>query len=576
MVVVLGFVLYLANNPFPFKFPSHSSSTPSPAGPPPYSPPATPASPTRFVDLADQAGLNYQWTLPGKQPRSILQTIGNGCAFLDYNNDGNLDILFVGPTLALYKGDGHGHFMDVSHETGLDKFHGYYLGCAVADYDNDGYEDIFITGYNTALLLHNEGGKTFQDVTKDAGIKTDGWSSSAAWGDIDNDGKLDLYVCRYVVFGPNTEQVCTTGPGITKPIPGVAAACPPTEYKPEFGILYHNDGNGHFTDVTRQWGLDKSSGNSLGAAFADFDGSGRQSLFVANDQLAADFYVNKPGHFSEIARSSGTAVLEDGTPYSGMGVDWGDYDNDGRLDLAVMDFMDQDKNVFHNEGQDLFSNKSVSLGMHDSAYPWVTFGAKWIDYDNDGWLDLVTSQAGVSDTMPVMVKTMHLAYRDENTFEQPTLLYHNDGGTKFLDVSGGLVDKARRRIVGRGLAIGDYDNDGRMDVLIVDSEGKPLLLHNETPQVGHWLIVRLVGTKSNRDGLGALIKVSAGDLNLVRLCQTDGSYMSASDKRVHIGLGGAKVVSSLSVQWPSGQVDKLANIPADQIITVVEGKGLSR
>jgi hypothetical protein len=241
-----------------------------------------------------------------------------------------------------------------------------------------------------------------------------------------------------------------------------------------------------------------------------------------------------------------------------------------------MDFMDQDKNVFHNEGQDLFSNKSVSLGMHDSAYPWVSFGTKWIDYDNDGWLDLITSQAGTIDTMPLIVKTLGMPYSDDNTFEQPTVLFHNDGGAKFLDVSGGLVDKARRRIVGRGLAIGDYDNDGRMDVLIVDSEGKPLLLHNETPKVGHWLIVRLVGTKSNRDGLGALVRVTAGDLNLVRLCQTDGSYMSASDKRVHIGLGPASVVSSLSVQWPSGHVDKLTNIPADQIVTITEGKGLSR
>ncbi|HEX5323458.1 MAG TPA: CRTAC1 family protein, partial [Capsulimonadaceae bacterium] len=432
------------------------------------------------------------------------------------------------------------------------------------------------TGYNKVALLHNDGGKFFRDVTKESGIKTDGWSTSAAWGDVDNDGKLDLYVCRYVDFGPKSRQVCTTGSGIEKPTPSNAAACPPTEYHAEIGILYRNDGNGRFTDVTKKWGLDNAQGNGLGAAFADFDGSGRQSLFVANDQKAADFYVNEQGHFKQIARSSGTAVLDDGTPYGGMGVDWGDYMNDGRLDLAVMDFMDQDKNIFHNEGNDLFSNRSVSLGMHDASYPWVTFGAKWIDYDNDGWLDLITSQAGVSDTMPLMVKTMHLPYRDENTFEQPTVLYHNVGGTKFLDVSGGLVGKARRRIVGRGLAIGDYDNDGRMDVLVVDSEGKPLLLHNETPNAGHWLIVRLVGVKSNRDGLGALIRVTAGDLKLVRLCQTDGSYMSASDKRVHIGLGQASAVQSLAVQWPGGHVDKLTNITADQIITIVEGKGLSR
>jgi hypothetical protein len=563
-VIVLGFILYYTLKPSSHKPPSAST-------------PDSPASPTRFVDLTDQAGLNYQWTLPGKTPRNILQMIGNGCAFLDYNNDGNLDILLVGPTIVLYKGDGHGHFTDVSHEAGLDKFHGNYLGCAVADYDNDGYDDIFVTGYNTALLLHNEQGKTFRDVTNESGIKTDTWSTSAAWGDVDNDGKLDLYVCSYVQFGPKSQQLCAPGPGggITHPIPGLLGACPPVLYPPEHGVFYHNDGNGHFTDVTKERGLDKGSGKDLGAAFAPFDGTGSQGLFVANDEVPSNMYVNKHGHFLEIGGKSGTSRLPSGDPYGGMGVDWGDYDNDGLLDLACADFTDEDKNVFHNEGHTLFTNQSVPLGLHDS-YPWVSFGAKWIDYDNDGWLDLIVCEGNLIDTIPVFAQKFNITGTPEDFLSQPTALYHNLDGTTFLNVSDGLVGDADRRIIGRGLAIGDYDNDGRMDVLIVDSDGKPLLLHNETPQVGHWLIARLVGTKSNRDGLGALIKVSAGDLNLVRLCQTDGSYMSASDKRVHIGLGQAGVVQSLAVQWPSGHVDKLTNIPTDRIITVVEGKGLAR
>jgi hypothetical protein len=561
-IIILGLILaiyYLA------KPSSHTL-------PPPVVLPATPAAPTHFVDLAQQAGIDYQWTLPGKQPRNILQMIGNGCAFLDYDNDGNLDILLVGPHLALFKGDGHGHFTDVTHQTGLDKIHGNFLGCAVADYDNDGYDDIFLTGYNTAALLRNEQGKAFRDVTKESGIKTNTWSTSAAWGDIDNDGKLDLYVCSYVVFGPQSQQLCDKIEGATRAIPGLTGACGPYLYPPEYGVLYHNDGHGHFTDVTKAWGLDKTSGKGLGAAFAPFDGTGRQGLFIANDLVPSNLYVNRLGRFYDVSNPSGTSTLVTGGAYSGMGVDWGDYDNDGKLDLAAMDFSDQDKQIFHNEGSYLFSNRSIQLGMHDTSYPWVTFGAKWIDYDNDGWLDLIMCEGSIMDTVEKFAKK----FGTRDTLEQPTMLYHNDHGQHFDNVSKGLEGQALRPILGRGLAVGDYDNDGKMDVLVVDSMGKPLLLHNETPGANHWLIVRLVGTKSNRDGLGALVTADTGAMKLTRLCQTDGSYMSASDKRVHIGLGAATQVKSLTIQWPSGHIDTIENVTADQIITVTEAKGLTK
>jgi hypothetical protein len=518
--------------------------------------PDPPAEPAKFEDLAQQAGLTYQWTLPGKTPRNILQTIGNGCAFLDFNNDGNLDILLVGPTLALYKGDGHGHFTDVTHETGLDKFHGYYLGCAVGDYDNDGYDDVFITGYNTALLLHNEAGKSFRDVTKQSGIATNTWSTSAAWADVDNSGRLDLYVCNYLQFGPNDKQLCEL-------LPQFYAGCPPDSYQSQHGVFYHNDGHGHFTDVTAKYSLNSVTGKDLGAAFADFDGSGRQSLFVANDKVASNLFENHGKHFEDVGIPSGTATLEGGGPYSGMGVDWGDYDNDGKMDLAVMDFNLQDKLVFHNEGDGLFTNQSVSLGMQPTSYMKLSFGVKWFDYDNDGWLDLIMCEGSVTDNVE------QVDHNDK--FMQPTMLFHNNQGLRFDNVSKGLVGPALRPIVGRGLAIGDYDNDGRVDVLVADSAGKPLLLHNETPTSGHWLEIRLVGTKSNRDGYGAVVTAKAGDNDQVRLCHSDGSYMSSSDRRVHIGLGAATKVPSLTVRWPSGHTDTYRNVAVDQIITIQEG-----
>lgn len=545
----------------------------------------------RFIDSTDAAGLRYVWSLPGKTPRNILQTIGNGCAFLDYNNDGNLDILLVGSKLALYQGDGHGHFTDVTKATGLDRFQGDYLGCAVGDYDNDGYDDLYISGYRTGLLLHNEirvrrpalgdkhrgqlpaseqtartagaaspNARFFRDVTRQSGIRTDSWSTSAAWGDMDGDGRLDLYVCNYVEFRPEHANLCLFN--------GVQSACGPLYYHPESGVLYHNEGDGTFTDVTHRWGLECPYGRALGAAFADLEGVGRQSLFVASDQAPSSLFLNTGARCTNIGRTSGAATLEDGHAFAGMGVDWGDYDNDGMLDLVVMDFAGEDKRILHNEGAALFLNRSQSLGLHPDSFPLVSFGTKWLDYDNDGWLDLIIASGHTADNIEAMLPTQR--------FLQPTLLYHNAHGKQFENASVGLIGPAGRGIIGRGLAIGDYDNDGKVDVLIVDSAGKPLLLHNETPRAGHWLTIKLVGTKSNRDGFGALLTARVENRNLLRQCQSDGSYLSASDSRVHFGLATAPAVAVLTVRWPSGRIERFHDIPADRNITLVEGEGKVR
>ncbi|HLK60959.1 MAG TPA: CRTAC1 family protein [Chthonomonadaceae bacterium] len=519
--------------------------------------PALP-SPPLFQDVADRAGLHYRWTIPGKRPLNILQTIGNGCAFLDYNNDGNLDILLVGPNLALYQGDGHGHFTDVTHETGLDTLHGHFLGCAVGDYDNDGYDDIYLSGYRTGLLMHNEHGQGFRDVTREAGLAPQPWGTSATFFDADDDGKLDLYIGDYVQFGPQTQpQLCNYH--------GVMAGCAPTDYRPLRGVLYHNLGGGRFQDVTHTWGLDRISGRTLGVAAAPFGPDGRPALAIANDETPGDLIVMRGAKSQNIGVTSGIAYA--GTQvYGGMGIDWGDYDNDGRLDLVIATFQNQGKLVIRNQGAAFAIQDTGRMGMF-SSLGYVAFGAKWLDYDNDGWLDLLFANGHIQDN----ADQVNLMNFGGSAYRQPLVLYHSLQGKRFEDTSAGMAAGARRPIVGRGLAIGDFDNDGRMDALVVDSEGQPLLLHNVTPHAGHWLLVNLVGTKCNRDGYGAILTVETGGRKLKRFCHADGSYLSSSDKRVHFGLGTTTKIERLQVRWPDGHVDTFHHLPVDRILQLKEG-----
>lgn len=538
--------------------------------------PAQPAAPSRkarsegtvaahangilFREVAAASGIHYRWQIAGTRPLSILQTIGNGCALLDYDNDGNLDILLVGPQLALYKGDGQGHFMDVTHATGLDKLSGHFLGCAVGDYDNDGYEDIYLSAYRGGLLLHNNQGRHFSDVTKDAGIKPQPWGTSCTFTDMDGDGKLDLYICNYVQFGPNTQpQLCNYST--------LMGACGPRFYKPERGVFYHNLGNGKFMDMTETWGAQNVSGKALGVAAAFLDASHHPTLALTNDEVAGDMLQNADNKarikLLNTGVMSGTAYDSAGNVHGGMGVDWGDYDNDGKLDMVVATFQHEPKSLYHNDGKGLFTESSLAAGLADPTMSNVTFGIKFVDVDNDGFLDLLLANGHVQDNIAAIDKS--------TSYQQPIQLFHNVNGIKFQEISATSGAVFKKRIVGRGLAIGDFDNDGKMDALIVDSEGTPLLLHNETPVVGHWLLCRLTGTKSNHDGIGAMIEVEAGGRKLLRHCATDGSYLSASDRRVHFGLGAADK-ATVTVHWPSGASDKFRNVLVDRVITLREGK----
>jgi len=508
----------------------------------------------RFAEVAEKSGINYLWEVQGKRPLTILQTIGNGCAFFDYDNDGNLDILLVGRETVLYKGDGKGKFSDVSAATGIGKLTGHLLGCAVGDYDNDGFADVYLSAYRGGVLLHNQGGKAFSNVTKSSGIAAQPWASSCSFADLDGDGKLDLYICNYAQFGPNTKpQLCEFN--------GILSSCGPKFYLPEKGVVYRNLGSGKFQDVTKAAGADKVSGRALGVAIADFDSSGRQSIAIANDELHGDLLHNLgKTRFKNVGTESGTATDSDGNVHGGMGIDWGDYDNDGKLDLFVATFQHEAKNVYRNEGDGLFTDNSARLGLVDKTAEMVTFGVKWFDADNDGHLDLILANGHVQDNIAAIDKAA--------TYRQPIKLFRNLSGTGFEDAGKTAGAIFEQRFVGRGLAVGDYDNDGKMDALVVDSEGKPLLLHNETPAAGSWLLLKLVGSKGNRDGIGALVTVEADGKKLLRHSATDGSYLSASDRRVHFGLGKA-ATATITVKWTNGTTT-VKDVPVNQVLTVRE------
>ncbi len=558
------------------------------------------ASSARFRDVARSAGLDYQWQIAGKRPLNILQTIGNGCAFLDYDNDGNLDILLVGPKLALYRGDGKGHFTDVTQAMGLDKLSGHFLGCAVGDYDGDGWPDIYISAYRGGVLLHNEGGKGYKDVTRQAGLEPQPWGTSCAWAEtVPGSGHLDLFIANYARFGPEPgiPQLCESR--------NLMTSCGPAHYKPLPGAFYRNLGGGLFKRTDSALNLASTHGRGLGVAFAPLDDAAPPTLAIANDETFGDLLTptvglakaltggrNAPAHYTNSASAAGVAGDRDGNIHGGMGADWGDYDNDGRLDLFVATFRNEAKSLYHNDGGGAFSDATYMAGIAPITMPDVAFGCKLFDFDNDGNLDLIIANGHVQDNIA--------AIEPGAVYREKLLLLHNRGGipVAFENVSGMAGADFARPLVGRGLAVGDFDNDGRMDVLIVDSEGSPLLLHNETGnQTGsetgsrsaqqaanvagspptppaHWLGVSLIGTHCNRDGVGAILTASIGARRLTQLCHTDGSYLSASDKRVHFGLGAAGVVESLTVRWPDGQSDTWKNIAADRYITLKEGTGV--
>jgi len=531
------------------------------------------ASAGAFVDVTQRLGVNFQYRSSHTSKKYLPETMGAGVALFDYDNDGRLDIFLVnGARLSdpmpkgtipqktdsqywnrLYRQKTDGTFEDVTQKAGLQGT-GYGMGVAVGDYDNDGFEDLYVTAYGGNKLYHNNGNGTFTDVTQKAGVAGGGWSTSAAWVDLDGDGFLDLVVLRYLEWdfddiwcGEHKE--------------GYRAYCHPDFFKPISPLVYHNNRDGTFTEVARKIGLDKP-GKGLGLAIADYDRDGHIDLFVANDSMAEFLYHNKgDGTFEDVGLVSEVAVDIDGRTYAGMGVDFADYNNDGWPDIVVTNLANQRYALYQNNGDGTFTYVSLNTGIGQMTLAHSGWGVRFFDYDNDGWKDLLVAQGHDLDT--IELNYPNLRYRE------PLLLARNTGHG-FVDVSAQSGNVFAQAWVSRGMAVGDLDNDGRLDAVVTTNDGPVHILHNETSTQNHWLLLNLVGHKSNRDAIGAEVTLVTKLGPQYATVSTTGSYLSASDKRVHFGLGRESAAQRIEIRWPSGIRQMLKDVPADQILQIDE------
>jgi hypothetical protein len=536
----------------------------------------TATSPT-FVDVASSAGLTHRTVFGGTGTNKyILETTGTGVGFLDFDNDGILDLVFAnGRTLEgqasahshLYRGRGDGTFVDVTDKAGLARS-GWGQGVAVGDYDNDGFEDIYLTFYGSNILFHNNGDGTFTDVTARAGVAAGGWSTSAAWADFDKDGRLDLYVARYIDFDPATAALPGAKiAGVNCMYRGIPVMCGPRGLKGLRDILYRNNGDGTFTDVTERAGIDKPAYRGLGVVWGDYDNDGRPDIFVANDTQPNLLYRNRgDGTFEDVGLVSGVAVDEDGRERAGMGIDVADYDNDGWLDVAIGNFSGEPCSLYQNRHDGTFVETTWTSGIGPPTVPLLTWGTRFFDYDNDGWQDLVFANGHVYPE----VGAHHL----DETYAQRLVLFHNGGAGKYVDIRGSAGEVWNGTWPARGLAVGDYDNDGDLDIVVSIINGPPLLLQNRGGNSGHWLTATLVGTRSNRDAIGARVTARVGGRTIVEEVRSGGSYLSESDRRVHFGLGSDARVDSIEIVWPSGAKERVGPIDADKFVTIKEGSGI--
>jgi len=528
----------------------------------------------KFVDIAKSAGIHFRHDNAASAQKYLIETMGSGCGWIDYDQDGLLDLYLVNGAAtriytpphalrsALYRNNGDGTFTDVTDKAGVGAEGLFGMGVAVGDYDNDGFPDLLVLGYGRCLLYHNNGNGTFSDVTERAGVANAGrWASSAAWFDYDNDGRLDLVIANYIDWSPERNFWCGEHG------PGMRSYCHPDDYNGEPPTLYHNNGDGTFTDVSEKSGLGVKPGNGLGVVTFDYDNDGWQDVFIANDSMANFlFHNNRDGTFREVGYIAGVAVSADGRPEAGMGTDAADTAGSGRMDLIVTHLDSQLARLYRNNGDGTFDDATVQSQLGYATFHMSGFGARFMDYDNDGARDIFMANGHVLDNIE--------RYNSQVHYAEPKLMFRNSGKGTFENVSNQLGADFLLPRVSRGAAIGDFDNDGDLDILVNNNGEAPQLLRNDGANVNHWIEIFLVGTKSNRDGVGARIKLVSGDFVLYEQRKGGMSYQSAQDPRLHFGLGDRKIVDSLQILWPSGSKTTLANLKADQIIAVKEGQGL--
>lgn len=529
-----------------------------------------------FQDVTPASGVSFHHNAGKTAQKYLIETMGAGVAMLDYNNDGLLDLFFVNgaglrdPMTAsdkpdkaspafwnrLYRNNGNGTYTDVTVEAGLQGI-GYGMGVAVGDFDNNGRPDLYVTGFGRNTLYRNNGDGTFTDITDAAGVAGSGWSVSACFVDYDLDGRLDLIVTRYLDWDFSRNIYCGDKRA------GYRAYCHPNEFSPATHLVFHNNGDGTFTDVSKHCGLGAVASKGLGIAVNDFDNDGWPDIAIANDSFLQQlFRNNRDGTFTEIAAEAGSALDEDGKTFAGMGIDFADYDNDGRPDIFINALTSQRYALFRNQQGKSFDYVSSSTGISRLTANHSGWGAKFIDFDNDGWKDLFVAQGHVMDNIA-------LTQPAARYLEAPLLLRNRH--TRFEDAPVFNSEALRSGLAARGAAFGDLNNDGRIDAVINCNNGPAVILMNRESNGNHWLLVNTIGARSNRDGIGARLRLitSSGE-EQHGYVSTAGSYASSSDKRVHFGLGQSAAVKLLEILWPSGAVQRIENFGADRILTVRE------
>jgi len=530
--------------------------------------------PVRYTDVRESARITFQQDSTQTEEKYYLETMGTGVGWIDYDQDGLMDLYFVQSAAtdiykplrpirsALYHNNGDGTFTDVTEKAGVGGDGHYGQGVAVADFDNDGYPDLFVTGYGRAILYHNNRNGTFTDVTAKAGVADEGgWSTSAGWFDYDKDGWLDLVVTNYIEWTPKNNSYC----GERKS--GYRAYCHPGNYKGQRIKLYHNNHDGTFADVSDASGVGKPEAKGMGVVLADFNNDGWPDIAIANDSWPNFLFINKhDGTFEDVSLISGLAASEDGRYEAGMGIDAADVDGDGWLDVYITHLDFELNRLYRNSHDGTFSDETYRSRIGNKAVLLSGVAMKFLDYDNDGWNDILQLNGAMLDNVSL--------YHGEVSYREPLLMFRNLGKGQFEKVSESLGPDFMRPIVGRGIATADYDNDGDIDIVTNNRGDYPSLLRNDGGNANHWLTVQLVGTKSNRDGVGASLKLTAEGFSEVEQAKGGTSYMSASDPRIHFGLGKRTKIASLEITWPSGQVDRLTNVTPDQIIAVKEGTGI--
>jgi enediyne biosynthesis protein E4 len=536
----------------------------------------TPDAPVavHYTDVRKAAGITFVQDSTQSDEKYYLETMGTGAGWIDYDQDGLMDLYFVQSAAteiykpphplrsALYHNNGNGTFTDVTEKAGVGGEGHYGQGVAVGDFDNDGWPDLYVTGYGRAILYHNNHNGTFTNVTAKAGVADEGgWSTSAGWFDYDKDGWLDLVVTNYIDWSPKNNLWCG------ERTPGYRSYCNPGNYKGQKTKLYHNNHDGTFTDVSDKSGVGLPESKGMGVVLADFDNDGWPDIAIANDTWPNFLFLNNhDGTFKDASLVSGLAASEDGKYEAGMGIDAADVNGDGLLDVYITHLDLELNRLYLNNGDTTFTDDTYASGIGAKVRLLSGVAAKFLDYDNDGWVDIVQLNGAMLDNVTL--------YHSEVSYKEPLVMFRNLGLGRFEMTSSQLGPDFIRPVAGRGLATADFDNDGDIDIAVNNRGDSPELLRNDGGNANHWLEVLLVGTKSNRDGTGAQLKLTSEGFAQVKQAEGGTSYMSASDPRMHFGLGKRAKIESLVITWPSGQVDKLANLPIDTIIAVKEGTGI--